>query len=67
MRRIITIIGWLISRCWKAELRALERICLEQARLCALPESRAALRELARNYRAAAEGQPLSSRWQPDG
>ncbi len=35
------------------ELRALERNCLEQARLCRLPESRAALEEIARNYREA--------------
>jgi hypothetical protein len=37
----------------RRRLRAMERVCLEQARLCALPESRAALEELARNYRAA--------------
>jgi hypothetical protein len=35
-------------------LRALERICLEQARLCNLPEARAAFEEVARNYRRAA-------------
>jgi hypothetical protein len=33
----------------------MERLCLEQTRLCALPESRAALEELARNYREAIE------------
>jgi hypothetical protein len=53
MRHITIIIGWLISRCWKAELRAMERVCLDQARLGALPESRAALEEMARNYRSA--------------
>jgi hypothetical protein len=37
----------------RRRLRTLERICLEQARLCALPESRVALEELAKNYRAA--------------
>lgn len=31
------------------ELRDMKRICLEQARLCGLPESRAALEEMARN------------------
>jgi hypothetical protein len=35
----------------------MERLCLKQAELCALPESRpgcrAALEEMARNYRAA--------------
>ena len=44
---------WLASRC---RLRTMERLYLEQARLCALPESRAALEELVRNYRAAIDG-----------
>jgi hypothetical protein len=43
------------------ELRALERRCLEQARLCCLPESRAALEEIARNYRDAINRFALSS------
>jgi hypothetical protein len=37
----------------RRELRAMERLCLEQSQLCRLPESRAALEELAQNYRAA--------------
>ena len=37
------------------ELLALELFCLQQADLCILPESRAGLRELAGNYRAAAD------------
>jgi hypothetical protein len=43
------------------ELRALERQCLEQARLCRLPESRAALEEIARNYREAINRFALST------
>jgi hypothetical protein len=35
----------------RRRLRALERICLEQARLCNLPEAKAAFEEVARNYR----------------
>ena len=34
---------------------AMERLCLEQAWLCALPESRAAVEEPARNHREAVE------------
>jgi hypothetical protein len=34
-------------------MRTVERLCLEQARLCALPESRAALEEMAHSYRRA--------------
>jgi hypothetical protein len=45
------------------ELRALERHCLEQARLCRLPESRAALEEIARNYREAINRFALSAAW----
>ena len=37
----------------RRRLRTMERVCREQARLCALLESRAALEELARNYREA--------------
>jgi hypothetical protein len=36
-------------------LRSMERMCLEQARLCLLNESRDALLSLANNYRDAAE------------
>jgi hypothetical protein len=59
MSHITTIIGdWICrlghARSWKAELRAMERLCLEQAELCVLPESRKALRLIALNYRAAA-------------
>jgi hypothetical protein len=46
-----------------AELRALERHCLEQARLCCLPESRAALEEIARNCREAINRFALSTAW----
>jgi hypothetical protein len=35
----------------KRRRRALERICLEQGRLCSLPEAKAAFEEVARNYR----------------
>jgi hypothetical protein len=45
------------------ELRAMERHCLEQARLCSLPESRAALEEIARNYREAIKRFALSTAW----
>jgi hypothetical protein len=38
----------------RRRLRALERICLEQARLCSLPDAKAAFEEIARNYRRAA-------------
>jgi hypothetical protein len=38
------------ARGWR-RLRSLERICLEQARLCRLPETKAAYEEIARNYR----------------
>jgi hypothetical protein len=43
------------------ELGALERHCLEQARRCRLPESRAALEEIARNYREAINRFALST------
>jgi hypothetical protein len=43
------------------ELGALERHCLEQARLCRLPETRAALEEIARNYREAINRFALST------
>jgi len=36
------------------ELRAMERLCLEQAALCVLQESREALEQIALNYRTAA-------------
>jgi hypothetical protein len=36
------------------DYRRLERVCLEQAELCVLEESRAALRNVAGDYRAAA-------------
>jgi hypothetical protein len=45
------------------ELRVMERHCLEQARLCSLPESRAALEEIARNYREAINRFALSTVW----
>jgi hypothetical protein len=35
----------------RRRLRALERVCLEQARLCNLPEAKAAFEEVARSYR----------------
>jgi hypothetical protein len=43
------------------ELQAMERRCLEQARLCRLPESKAALEEIARNYREAINRFALST------
>ena len=43
------------------ELRAMERLCPEQAELCVLPVSREALEGLALNYRAAAERQRKSA------
>ena len=46
---------------WK--LRALERHCLEQACLCDLAECRAALEEIARNYREAINRFALSTVW----
>ena len=45
------------------KLRALERHCLEQACLCDLAESRAALEEMARNYREAINRFALSTVW----
>jgi hypothetical protein len=47
------LLDYLSAALDRRRLHALERICLEQARLCGLPESRAALEEMARNYRAA--------------
>jgi hypothetical protein len=41
----------------------MERHCLERARLCGLPESRAALEEIARNYREAINRFALSAVW----
>ena len=41
----------------------MERHCLEQAPLCSLPESRAALEEIARNYREAINRFALSAVW----
>lgn len=41
----------------------MERHCLEQARLCSLPELRAALEEIARNYREAINRFALSTVW----
>jgi hypothetical protein len=63
-RRAITLpvytVGLLLDHLSEAldrrRLRAMERICLEQAQLCGLPESRAALEEMVRNYRAAIDG-----------
>jgi hypothetical protein len=37
----------------RRRLLALERICLEQARLYSLPEAKAAFEQVARNYRRA--------------
>jgi hypothetical protein len=45
------------------ELRAMERRCLEQARLCSLPELRVALEAIARNYREAINRFALSTAW----
>jgi hypothetical protein len=39
------------------EPRAMERLCLEQAALCVLQESREALEQIALNYRTAREQQ----------
>jgi len=39
------------------ELRAMERLCLDQAALCVLPESREALERIALDYRTAAEAE----------
>jgi hypothetical protein len=41
----------------------MERHCLEQARWCSLPESRAAFEEIARNYREAINRLALSTVW----
>jgi hypothetical protein len=59
MGHITTTIGYLFRTVLRGQYdedlsyHAMERLCLEQARLCGLPESRVALEELARNYRAA--------------
>ena len=68
MRRLFHFIAGLprrssASRGDGMELRAMERHCLEQARLCSLPESRAALEEIARNYREAINRFALSTVW----
>jgi hypothetical protein len=39
----------------------MERVCLEQAALCTLKESREALQKIALDYRAAAEAQRRAS------
>jgi hypothetical protein len=46
----------------RRQLRGMERLCLEQAELCVLPESRQALRVIALNYRAAAEPRAQAAR-----
>lgn len=43
------------SRRPNESLRSMERVCLEQARLCTHDDSRKALEALAANYRTAAE------------
>ena len=49
------ILDYLSDALDRRRLRTMERICLEQARLVRLPESRAVLEEMARRYRAATD------------
>jgi hypothetical protein len=47
----------------QGDLGKMERLCLEQAALCTLKESREALLQVARDYRTAAEAQRRASIW----